>query len=82
MTSFSPSQACICGHLAEAHEHYRRGSDCAMCQSTPCSLFRPRSGPRSSSGGTGGTGGTAGPMIAAEPSGDSIPTQPGPGRTG
>lgn len=21
-----------CGHPAEAHEHYRRGSDCALCR--------------------------------------------------
>ena len=28
---------CRCGHLAHAHEHYRRGSECALC---PCPRFR------------------------------------------
>jgi hypothetical protein len=23
--------ACRCGHISGAHEHYRRGSDCALC---------------------------------------------------
>lgn len=22
---------CACGHAKQAHEHYRRGSDCALC---------------------------------------------------
>ena len=25
-------QECACGHATEAHEHYRRGSDCALCE--------------------------------------------------
>ncbi len=25
------SPACACGHGKTAHEHYRRGSDCALC---------------------------------------------------
>jgi hypothetical protein len=28
---------CTCGHAAQAHEHYRRGSDCALCA---CAKFR------------------------------------------
>lgn len=28
---------CVCGHAQEAHEHYRRGSDCALCD---CPRFR------------------------------------------
>ncbi|WP_372735492.1 hypothetical protein [Nocardioides sp.] len=28
---------CRCGHLSVAHEHYRRGSDCALCD---CAKFR------------------------------------------
>jgi hypothetical protein len=28
---------CSCGHPRRAHEHYRRGSDCAMCG---CGRFR------------------------------------------
>jgi hypothetical protein len=27
---------CSCGHGKQAHEHYRRGSDCALC---PCRRF-------------------------------------------
>jgi len=28
---------CVCGHRQEAHEHYRPGSDCALCD---CPRFR------------------------------------------
>ncbi|PZF54949.1 hypothetical protein DEJ23_13055 [Curtobacterium sp. MCSS17_008] len=28
---------CVCGHQHEAHEHYRPGSDCALCD---CPRFR------------------------------------------
>jgi hypothetical protein len=28
---------CSCGHPRQAHQHYRRGSDCAMCG---CGRFR------------------------------------------
>jgi len=28
---------CTCGHAARAHEHYRRGTDCALCA---CPKFR------------------------------------------
>jgi hypothetical protein len=28
---------CACGHETFAHEHYRRGSDCALC---PCARYR------------------------------------------
>ena len=28
---------CTCGHPHQAHEHYRRGTDCAMCA---CVRFR------------------------------------------
>jgi hypothetical protein len=31
--------ACTCGHGRQAHEHYRRGSDCALCD---CARFRRR----------------------------------------
>jgi hypothetical protein len=33
--------ACTCGHPRQAHEHYRRGSDCALCG---CARFRRRCG--------------------------------------
>lgn len=25
-------QECACGHATAAHEHYRRGTDCALCE--------------------------------------------------
>ncbi|WP_205472207.1 hypothetical protein [Nocardioides sp. SYSU D00038] len=28
---------CRCGHASEAHQHYRRGTDCAACE---CRRFR------------------------------------------
>ena len=28
---------CVCGHAKQAHEHYRRGSDCALCH---CGRYR------------------------------------------
>jgi hypothetical protein len=28
---------CTCGHVKQAHEHYRRGKDCAMCD---CARYR------------------------------------------
>ena len=31
------SGQCTCGHGHPAHEHYRRGSDCALCT---CAAFR------------------------------------------
>ena len=34
---------CRCGHQRQAHEHYRRGTDCALC---PCQRFRARRGRR------------------------------------
>jgi hypothetical protein len=30
---------CVCGHDRHAHQHYRRGSDCALCD---CTRWRPR----------------------------------------
>ncbi|MBF4589396.1 hypothetical protein [Curtobacterium sp. VKM Ac-1395] len=30
---------CVCGHQQAAHEHYRRGSDCALCD---CPRFRKK----------------------------------------
>lgn len=28
---------CVCGHEQDAHEHYRPGTDCALCD---CPRFR------------------------------------------
>ncbi len=30
---------CRCGHTADAHQHYRAGSDCGLC---PCRRWRRR----------------------------------------
>ena len=30
---------CVCGHPREAHEHYRPGTDCALCD---CPKFRKK----------------------------------------
>ena len=30
---------CTCGHRPAAHEHYRAGTDCALC---PCPIYRRR----------------------------------------
>jgi hypothetical protein len=35
------SGVCLCGHDAEAHEHYRPGSDCGVCGAVVCPRFRP-----------------------------------------
>jgi len=29
---------CTCGHALEAHRHYRRGTDCALCD---CQRWSP-----------------------------------------
>jgi hypothetical protein len=31
--------ACRCGHDAEAHEHFRAGSDCGLCGRQGCGRF-------------------------------------------
>lgn len=35
------SDMCSCGHAREAHEHYRRGTECSICDVTSCSAFTP-----------------------------------------
>ncbi|WP_345751778.1 hypothetical protein [Microbacterium rhizophilus] len=30
---------CACGHAREAHEHYRRGTECAICDVRQCDHF-------------------------------------------
>lgn len=32
--------SCICGHLYEAHQHYRAGTDCGACVATACARYR------------------------------------------
>jgi heterodisulfide reductase subunit C len=36
---------CLCGHAADAHRHYRPGSDCALCDGS-CPRYRPDTRPR------------------------------------
>jgi len=31
---------CKCGHPLDAHEHYRKGSDCSLCPEGECGAFR------------------------------------------
>jgi hypothetical protein len=38
ITRLRRSYRCRCGHLRNAHTHYRRGSDCGLCG---CPRFRP-----------------------------------------
>ncbi|GAB3216244.1 hypothetical protein GCM10027586_07480 [Kineococcus gypseus] len=35
--------ACTCGHAKDVHEHYRAGSDCALCE---CPRYSPTTGLR------------------------------------
>ena len=42
-------RSCGCGHVAQAHEHYRRGTDCAMCD---CLRFRAGSSVTATGAGT------------------------------
>jgi hypothetical protein len=39
-------QRCICGHTGSSHEHYRAGSDCALCPAGACARFRATNGLR------------------------------------
>jgi hypothetical protein len=36
----SDDRGCLCGHPREAHEHYRSGTDCALCGRAGCRRFR------------------------------------------
>ncbi|WP_221502020.1 hypothetical protein [Actinoplanes octamycinicus] len=31
---------CVCGHPFAAHQHYRAGSECALCGPQRCPRFR------------------------------------------
>ncbi|MDN3497310.1 hypothetical protein QL996_15325 [Planococcus sp. APC 4015] len=33
------SDQCECGHAREAHEHYRKGTECSICDIRQCSAF-------------------------------------------
>lgn len=35
---------CVCGHVRDAHEHYRPGSDCGVCGVAKCAAYRRRGG--------------------------------------
>lgn len=34
------ASSCVCGHLYEAHQHYRSGTDCGACAATACARYR------------------------------------------
>ncbi|PKZ63936.1 hypothetical protein CYJ73_19360 [Gordonia terrae] len=36
-------ETCRCGHDRAAHEHYRAGTDCALCGTGDCPRFRRNS---------------------------------------
>ncbi|MFR9805593.1 hypothetical protein ACL02T_25405 [Pseudonocardia sp. RS010] len=46
----APAGVCVCGHEAEAHEHYRRGDDCGACGASVCGHYRPADGGGSKKG--------------------------------
>lgn len=35
-----PTPVCLCGHVREAHEHYRKGTDCPLCEPGQCNDYR------------------------------------------
>jgi hypothetical protein len=35
---------CRCGHSADVHRHWRRGSDCGQCGAETCTAYRPVDG--------------------------------------
>lgn len=42
----APESPCVCGHSRSAHEHYRRGTDCALCSLEGCAKFtEPKTAP-------------------------------------
>ena len=59
----APDAPCLCGHAREAHEHYRRGSDCGVCGRDVCGKFRPAAGPAAPAEGAaeGASKGASGP---------------------
>jgi hypothetical protein len=55
------SAVCRCGHPSSAHEHYRPGSECAVCGPEKCPRYRRRSWwERLVSGRAAATSGTSG----------------------
>ncbi|WFG44914.1 hypothetical protein [Pseudonocardia alni] len=40
-TGGAPAEPCRCGHGRDAHEHYRRGTECGVC-GTVCPAYRAR----------------------------------------
>lgn len=43
-TATESNATCSCGHGHDAHEHYRRGSDCALCPPGVCARFTAKAG--------------------------------------
>lgn len=40
-----PGDPCLCGHVRDAHEHYRPGMDCGACGAVKCPRFQPAPAP-------------------------------------
>lgn len=40
------SDQCQCGHDRDAHEHYRRGTECSLCDIRQCAQFQAVSVPQ------------------------------------
>ncbi|MCW2699961.1 MAG: hypothetical protein JWQ45_1496 [Blastococcus sp.] len=38
-TAAAAAKPCVCGHGRQAHQHYRRGKDCALCS---CARYQRR----------------------------------------
>lgn len=34
-----PTDLCLCGHIRQAHDHHRPGTDCGACGKTICPEF-------------------------------------------
>jgi hypothetical protein len=43
-SSGMPNRNCKCGHDRPAHEHYRRGADCGLCECNRYRRERPAGG--------------------------------------
>ena len=41
MTAKRLRRDCVCGHPANAHDHYRPGSDCGRCGHAVCRRYQP-----------------------------------------
>jgi hypothetical protein len=35
-------EVCVCGHARSAHQHFRFGTECALCSTGDCKRYRPK----------------------------------------